>query len=50
MIAKELMQFVKGPDFPTGATIAGIQPIIDLYETGHGIIIELLNIIKLHLP
>ena len=35
---KELMQFIKGPDFPTGATIMGIQPIIDLYETGHGII------------
>ena len=34
----ELMQFIKGPDFPTGATIMGIQPIIDLYETGHGII------------
>ena len=35
---KELMQFIKGPDFPTGAQIMGIQPIIDLYETGRGII------------
>ncbi len=35
---KELMQFIKGPDFPTGGTVMGIQPIIDLYETGHGII------------
>ena len=35
--AKALMQFIKGPDFPTGATIVGIQPIIDLYTTGHGI-------------
>ena len=35
---KDLMQFIQGPDFPTGATIMGIQPIIDLYETGHGII------------
>ena len=34
----DLMKFIKGPDFPTGATIRGIQPIIDLYETGHGII------------
>ena len=33
---KELMQFIKGPDFPTGASIHGIQPIIDLYENGHG--------------
>jgi DNA gyrase subunit A len=36
--AKELMQHVRGPDFPTGATIMGVQPIIDLYETGRGII------------
>ncbi len=35
---KELMQFIKGPDFPTAAQIMGIQPIIDLYETGRGII------------
>jgi DNA gyrase subunit A len=35
---KELMQFITGPDFPTGASIIGIQPIIQLYETGHGII------------
>lgn len=35
---KELMQYISGPDFPTGGTIMGIQPIIDLYETGHGIL------------
>jgi DNA gyrase subunit A len=35
---RELMDHVKGPDFPTGATIVGVQPLIDLYETGHGII------------
>ena len=35
---KELMHHIQGPDFPTGATIIGIQPIIQLYETGHGII------------
>jgi len=35
---RELMQFLPGPDFPTGATIVGLGPIIDLYETGHGIL------------
>src|SRR5580700_2416946 len=32
----ELMQFVKGPDFPTGALILGRQGIIDAYRTGRG--------------
>ena len=32
----ELMKFVKGPDFPTGATIIGSQGIKDAYETGRG--------------
>lgn len=36
--AKELMQHIRGPDFPTGGTIMGIQPIIDLYEKGRGVI------------
>ncbi len=35
---RELMQHLPGPDFPTGGAIVGINPIIDLYETGHGII------------
>jgi DNA gyrase subunit A len=30
------MQHLKGPDFPTGATIYGIDGIRDMYETGHG--------------
>ena len=30
------MKFVKGPDFPTGATIMGRQGIKDIYETGRG--------------
>ena len=30
------MQFVKGPDFPTGAPILGRQGIIDAYRTGRG--------------
>lgn len=32
----DLMQFVKGPDFPTGGTICGIRPIREMYETGRG--------------
>src|ERR1700727_2448068 len=32
----ELMAFVKGPDFPTGATILGCQGILDAYRTGRG--------------
>ena len=32
----ELMRFVKGPDFPTGASIMGKQGIKDAYETGRG--------------
>ena len=31
-----LMQFVKGPDFPTGASILGRAGIIDAYRTGRG--------------
>jgi DNA gyrase subunit A len=34
--ADELMQFVKGPDFPTGASILGRAGIIDAYRTGRG--------------
>jgi DNA gyrase subunit A len=30
------MQYVKAPDFPTGATIYGIQGIKEAYETGKG--------------
>src|SRR5262245_52201303 len=33
---KELMQFIKGPDFPTGATICGREPIRQYFETGRG--------------
>jgi len=33
---EEYMQHVKGPDFPTGATIHGIDGIIDMYSTGKG--------------
>ncbi len=33
---EELMQFIKGPDFPTYATIHGTQGIVDAYTTGKG--------------
>lgn len=36
---EELMQYVKGPDFPTGATILGRKGIVDAYTTGKGSII-----------
>ncbi len=34
--ALEYMKHLKGPDFPTGATIFGIDGIVDMYRTGHG--------------
>lgn len=34
----ELMEFIKGPDFPTGGTILGEAGIKRAYETGKGII------------
>ncbi|MEE2629729.1 MAG: DNA gyrase subunit A, partial [Candidatus Thermoplasmatota archaeon] len=34
--ALEYMEFLKGPDFPTGATIYGIDGIVDMYRTGNG--------------
>lgn len=33
---EELMDFVKGPDFPTGGIIFGKQGIIEAYRTGRG--------------
>ena len=33
---EQLMHYVKGPDFPTGAYIMGMQGIRDAYETGRG--------------
>ena len=32
----EYMEHLKGPDFPTGAAIYGIDGIADMYATGHG--------------
>ncbi len=34
----DLMNFIKGPDFPTGAYIYGKKGIFDAYRTGRGII------------
>ena len=33
---EELMEFIKGPDFPTAATCYGVQGIISAYKTGKG--------------
>lgn len=33
---EDLMQYVKGPDFPTGAIVEGIGGIKDAYTTGRG--------------
>ena len=34
----ELMQFVKGPDFPTGGQVYAGQGLVDAYRTGRGIV------------
>ena len=36
---EELMQYIKGPDFPTGGIIQGRQGIRDAFETGRGRIV-----------
>ena len=33
---EDLMQFVKGPDFPTGAQICGFNGIANMYKNGRG--------------
>lgn len=33
---KEMMQIIKGPDFPTGASIRGTRGIYEYFETGRG--------------
>src|SRR5712671_2406687 len=33
---KELMQHVKGPDFPTGCTVCGMEGVKDYFATGRG--------------
>ena len=34
----DLMEYIKGPDFPTYATIYGTQGIVEAYTTGRGLI------------
>lgn len=36
---EDLMEFVKGPDFPTGAEIYGVEQIKNAYTTGKGSIV-----------
>jgi len=38
LTVEELMEYIKGPDFPTGAYIVGRESIKKAYETGKGII------------
>ena len=33
---EELMQYVKGPDFPTGGIVVNKDELLDIYETGMG--------------
>lgn len=35
---RELLQFIKGPDFPTGGIVVGYEGIHSAYQTGRGII------------
>ncbi len=35
----DLMRFIKGPDFPTGGIICGVDGIVEAYRTGHGRVI-----------
>ncbi len=34
--AKQLMQYIKGPDFPTGGIIINMDDLAGIYETGQG--------------
>jgi len=36
LTSKDLMEYVKGPDFPTGGTIFGTRGISEAYQTGKG--------------
>ena len=33
---RELMEIIRGPDFPTGGIIYGIDGIVEAYDSGHG--------------
>ncbi len=34
----DLMEYIKGPDFPTGGAIYGMSGVLDAYRTGRGLI------------
>ncbi|MBN1429839.1 MAG: DNA gyrase subunit A [Anaerolineae bacterium] len=36
VMVEDLLKFVKGPDFPTGGTIIGMEGIVNAYATGRG--------------
>ncbi|MBC7252841.1 MAG: DNA gyrase subunit A [Actinobacteria bacterium] len=36
--SQELMKYVKGPDFPTGGVVMGLEGLREAYETGRGVI------------
>jgi len=38
LTVSDLMQFIPGPDFPTGGIIYGVDGIVKAYQTGRGII------------
>ena len=38
LTVSDLMEYIKGPDFPTGAYITGRKGIKEAYETGRGIV------------
>ena len=33
---KQLMKYVKGPDFPTGGIVVNKDELLNIYETGQG--------------
>lgn len=39
-LLNQLMHYIKGPDFPTGAVILGTKGIEDMYRTGYGSITQ----------
>ena len=49
-LLENLMKIVKGPDFPTGATILGRRGIEDMYRTGRGSITmrAIVNVEEIH--
>ncbi len=36
MTTRELMKYIKGPDFPTGGIVCNQDELLDIYETGAG--------------